>query len=88
MALDNGAVCGWLRVHAMLSRFRKFFTEVNVELHKTTWPWDAKESGFKKFRELTDSTIVVFVAMLLLGAFVNFWDLVMVGVMHLLTGTY
>jgi preprotein translocase subunit SecE len=70
----------------MLSRFRKFFSEVSVELHKTTWPWDPKESGFKKFRELTDSTIVVFVAMLLLGAFVNFWDLVMVGVMSLLTG--
>lgn len=72
----------------MLSRFRKFFSEVNIELHKTTWPWDPKESGFKKFRELTDSTIVVFVAMLLLGAFVNFWDLVMVGVMRLLTGTH
>ncbi len=70
-----------------MTKIRKFFSEVQVELQKTTWPWDSKESGFKKFRELTDSTIVVFVAMLLLGAFVNFWDLVMVGVMQLLTGT-
>jgi preprotein translocase subunit SecE len=69
-----------------MSKIRKFFSEVKLELQKTTWPWDPKETGFKKFRELTDSTIVIFVAMLLLGAFVNFWDLVMVGVMQLLTG--
>lgn len=72
----------------MLSKIRKFISEVSVELHKTTWPWDPKETGFKKFKELTDSTLVVFVAMLLLGAFVNFWDVVMVGVMRALTSLH
>lgn len=72
----------------MLSKIRKFISEVSVELHKTTWPWDPKETGFKKFKELTDSTLVVFVAMLLLGAFVNFWDVVMVGVMQALTSLH
>ncbi|MBP7948552.1 MAG: preprotein translocase subunit SecE [Verrucomicrobiales bacterium] len=71
-----------------MSRIRQFFSEVGIELHKTTWPWDPKETGLKKFRELTDSTIVVVVATLLLGAFVNLWDLIMVGAMQLLIGSY
>jgi preprotein translocase subunit SecE len=45
-----------------------------LELKKATWPWDPKEKGFAKYRELNDSTIVVFIAMILLGAFVAFFD--------------
>ncbi|MEZ5299172.1 MAG: preprotein translocase subunit SecE [Verrucomicrobiales bacterium] len=63
----------------------KYLTEVKVELQKATWPWDPKEKGFKKFRELTDSTVVVLVAMLLLGAFVAFWDLILNAVSRALT---
>jgi preprotein translocase subunit SecE len=70
---------------AMLSKLRQFFSEVSIELQKTTWPWDPKESGFKKFRELTDSTVVVLVAMLLLGAFVVTWDYIMLAIMRILT---
>ena len=43
-------------------------------MRKATWPWDPKEKGFAKYKELNDSTIVVFIAMLLLGAFVSFFD--------------
>ncbi|MEZ5325430.1 MAG: preprotein translocase subunit SecE [Verrucomicrobiales bacterium] len=58
-----------------------------IELRKASWPWDPKERGFKKYKELTDSTVVVFIAMILLAAFVSAWDLLMIGVMKLLTGS-
>jgi len=64
----------------MLSKISKFFSEVRVELQKATWPWDPKERGFKKYKELTDSTVVVFIAMILLGAFVSFCDIIMQNV--------
>ena len=55
-----------------MSRIRTYISEVFLELRKATWPWDPKEKGFAKYKELNDSTIMVFVAMLLLGAFVFF----------------
>lgn len=58
-----------------------------IELRKASWPWDPKEKGFKKYKELTDSTVVVFIAMILLAAFVSAWDLLMIGVMKLFTGS-
>ncbi len=58
-----------------MTKVTKFIREVTDELRKTTWPWDPKERGFKRFRELIDSTTVVFIAMLLLAAWINFWDL-------------
>ena len=48
-------------------------------------PKDKGEKGFKRFKELIDSTVVVFIAMLLLGAFVAFIDLVMFNIIELLT---
>ena len=69
----------------MFSKIKKFFGEVKAELRKATWPWDPKERGFKKYRQLIDSTIVVLIATLLLGAYVAIGDLVMVHAMKLLT---
>jgi preprotein translocase subunit SecE len=60
-----------------MSRIRKYFGEVILEMKKATWPWDPKERGFAKYKELNDSTIVVFVAMLLLGAFVAGFDTIL-----------
>lgn len=57
-----------------MQKIRTYINEVIQELKKANWPWDSKEKGFAKYKELTDSTIVVFVAMLLLGAFVSFFD--------------
>lgn len=57
-----------------MSRIRKYLAEVVLEMKKATWPWDPKEKGFAKYKELNDSTIVVFIAMLLMGAFVSFFD--------------
>jgi preprotein translocase subunit SecE len=69
----------------MFGSFRKFLSDVGLELKKTTWPWDSKERGFKKFKELTDSTVVVIIAIVLLGAWVAFWDFIMAYVMGFFT---
>ncbi|MEN3940800.1 preprotein translocase subunit SecE [Prosthecobacter sp. SYSU 5D2] len=62
-----------------MSSIRTYLGEVYIELKKANWPWDPKEKGFTKYKELIDSTIVVFIAMLLLGAFVAFFDTALRG---------
>lgn len=69
----------------MIARTRLFIDEVAGELRKAQWPWDPKEKGIKKYKELIDSTIVVVVAMLLLGGYVAFWDLILSSIIGLLT---
>jgi preprotein translocase subunit SecE len=69
----------------MLGQSKKFFSEVKVELAKASWPWDPKEKGFKKYRELVDSTLVVVIAMLLLSGYIAFWDFMLVQVVGALT---
>jgi preprotein translocase subunit SecE len=68
----------------MIGRVRRFLGEVRAELEKCSWPWDPKEKGIKKYRELIDSTAVVVVAMLLISGYIAFWDLVMVNLVKLL----
>ena len=68
----------------MIGRIKGFLSEVWVELQKCSWPWDPKEKGIKRYRELIDSTAVVVVAMLLLSGYIAFWDLVMVNLVKLL----
>jgi preprotein translocase subunit SecE len=48
-----------------MARIRKYISEVMLELRKATWPWDPKEKGFAKYRELNESTLIVFIAMIL-----------------------
>ena len=69
----------------MISRTKTFFNEVKVELQKASWPWDPKEKGFRKYKELSDSTLVVMISMLLLGGFVAFFDFVLVNFIHYFT---
>jgi preprotein translocase subunit SecE len=69
----------------MIARTKNFFNEVKVELQKASWPWDPKERGFRKYKELTDSTLVVVIAMLLLGGYVALFDFVLVNVVHYFT---
>ena len=59
-------------------RVREFLAEVVVELKESAWP---------NRKELTDSTIVVIVSILLLGAFVAAADFVFVRLLRMLTGT-
>ncbi len=69
-------------------KITRYLGEVRSELRKATWPWIAKdkgEKGFKRFKELTDSTVVVFIAMMLLGGFVTLWDFILFNIIELLT---
>lgn len=71
-----------------LARISRFIGEVKGELRKASWPWesDPKIKGFKKYKELVDSTIVVLIAMILLAGFVQLWDFIHVAVVTLVTG--
>jgi preprotein translocase subunit SecE len=69
----------------MLTKTKDFFNEVKIELQKASWPWDPTQKGFRKFKELTDSTLVVIIAMLLLGGYVSLFDFVLVNFIHFFT---
>ena len=69
----------------MITKVKNFFGEVKVELQKASWPWDPKEKGFRRYKELTDSTVVVIVAMMLLGGYVALFDFVLVNFVHFFT---
>lgn len=66
----------------------RYLGEVKTELKKATWPWDPKETGLKKYKQLIDSTIVVMIAMVLLGAYVATVDFAMRQVMDFLTSGF
>ena len=69
----------------MISRTKNFLTEVKLELQKASWPWESKEKGIRRYKELTDSTIVVIIAMLLLGGYVALFDFVIINFIHYFT---
>ena len=69
----------------MIAKTKNFFNEVKIELQKASWPWDPKERGFRRYKELSDSTVVVIVAMLLLGGFVALFDFLLVNVVQFFT---
>ena len=82
---ESWRVAKELRGEAMMTKVKNFFSEVKVELQKCSWPWDPKEKGFRRYKELVDSTIVVVVAMLLLGGYVALFDFILVNVVHFFT---
>jgi preprotein translocase subunit SecE len=57
----------------VIAKTKNFFSEVKVELQKASWPWDPKEKGIKKYKEL------------LLGGYVALFDFVLVNVIHYFT---
>lgn len=63
----------------MFRKISQFIAEVKGELRKTSWPWesDPKVKGFRKYRELWGSTLVVLIAMVLLGAYVALFDVLL-----------
>ncbi len=69
----------------MIAKTKSFISEVRLELQKASWPWDPKEKGMKRYKELTDSTLVVIIAMLLLGGYVALFDFILVNVIHFFT---
>ena len=71
----------------MFRKIATFIHEVKAELRKASWPWenDPKIKGFKKYKELVDSTLVVLVAMVLLAGYVSLFDVIATKVLGLLT---
>jgi preprotein translocase subunit SecE len=70
---------------AVINKVKTFFNEVKIELQKASWPWEPKEKGIRRYKELTDSTLVVIIAMLLMGGYVALFDFVLVNVIHFFT---
>jgi preprotein translocase subunit SecE len=66
----------------------KFVGEVKVELDKCSWPWDPNLTGFKKYKELRDSTVVVILSVVMLAGFVTTCDFVLTHLVGFLTGTH
>lgn len=68
----------------MFRKISQYIAEVKGELKKCSWPWesDPKVKGFRKYRELWGSTLVVLIAMILLGAYVAFFDYVLTKVVQ------
>ena len=69
----------------MFSKVRNFISEVRVELAKAQWPWDPNEKGFRRYKELSDSTVVVLVAMFILGVYIALFDFALIHVVSYLT---
>lgn len=64
----------------MFSKLKKFIAEVRGELSKAQWPWNPNEKGFRRYKELADSTNVVLIAMLILGGYIAFADFILVNI--------
>ena len=68
----------------LIRRMFEYITQVKTELKKCSWPWesDPKVTGFKKYKELSGSTVVVLIAMVMLGAYVAFFDYALAAVVN------
>jgi preprotein translocase subunit SecE len=64
----------------------KFVGEVKVELDKCSWPWDPNQTGFKKYKELIESTVVVVISVVLLAGFVTTCDFLLAHLVGWATG--
>ena len=70
----------------MIGKVRKFIGEVRVP----NWARPSglgipNEKGFKRYKELVDSTMVVLIAMLILGGYIAFFDFILINVVSFLT---
>jgi preprotein translocase subunit SecE len=69
----------------VFGKISRFTSEVRVELGKASWPWDPNEKGFKRYKELWDSTVVVIIAMVIVGGYIAFFDLILINIVGFLT---
>ena len=51
---------------------------------KASWPWDPNEKGFKRYKELWDSTVVVLIAMVLVGGYIALFDVFLLAIVNAL----
>jgi len=84
------AIIALVLVIRYFPKISSFIGEVKGELRKASWPWDSdpKAKGFRKYKELIDSTVVVLIAVILLAGFVQFWDFLQVLIVGFLTNVF
>ena len=63
------------KLRTFIVKVAGFINEVGLELKKSTWPTRS---------ELQDSTLVVILSVVMLGAFVGLSDLILMRVLHLI----
>ena len=68
-----------------MKKIKSYLSEVQIELHKAQWPWSNEEHGLKRFRELWNSSLVVIIAMLLVGGYISFFDFITINIIGFLT---
>ena len=66
-------------------KIKKYLVEVQGELTKAQWPWSNDEHGLKRFKELWNSSLVVIIAMMLVGGYISFFDFITINVIGFLT---
>jgi preprotein translocase subunit SecE len=69
----------------MFQKISNYIKEVQIELHKAQWPWSNEEHGIKRFRELWSSSLIVIIAMLLVGGYISFFDFITINIIAFLT---
>lgn len=56
------------------TQIMRFIGEVRVELVKCTWPWDPEQTGFRKYKVLIDTTVIICVATILMAGYITGFD--------------
>ncbi len=69
----------------MLTKIKCYLAEVRAELAKAQWPWSNEEHGLKRFKELWNSSLIVIIAMMLIGGYISFFDFITINVIGFLT---
>ncbi|MFZ4116118.1 MAG: preprotein translocase subunit SecE [Chthoniobacterales bacterium] len=69
----------------MFQKISNYIKEVQAELKKAQWPWSNEEHGIKRFKELWNSSLVVIIAMLLIGGYISFFDFITINIIGFLT---
>ncbi len=72
----------------MFAKAKQFMVEVAQEMNKVSWPIKRGKSikPAERYRELSDSTIMVIVSTVALAAYVGVVDIVLSNLMQLLIG--
>jgi preprotein translocase subunit SecE len=68
----------------MIGKIRKFIGKF-VPSSARPSGLGTNEKGFKRYKELMDSTMVVLIAMLILGGYIAFFDFILINVVSFLT---
>ncbi|MCX6338295.1 MAG: preprotein translocase subunit SecE [Candidatus Aureabacteria bacterium] len=72
----------------MFEKVKTFLVEVGIEMNKVSWPIKrgTNISPSERYRELSDSTIMVIASSIALAAYIGVMDIILSSLMGLLIG--